>query len=342
MSKVGNCHVKGRLFLNVLTHCSAEIMISTMWREAGILVKETAITLRSVLSSGIMKNKKLRHRNELNATLMAISTAAKRIAYLAMIQLPYDEERGVLTFDADRTFKISASDYAEICNVSTSHAYQQLKEGVNELKKTTVDIPKSCLGDDIDFKDDDDDFIVMFSIADYVGYSDGNGYVKLRWHRKMEPLIAELERRYTTQYLLSAVRLPIGNANKLYLLLRERISSGQKRYFDIEFEDLKFSLIIDTNGVYDNYKYFNNDFFKRSASQIIDKTEFTKIELDIIERVNRRAHLLRVSYEYDDFNVSLKPKEQAIAEEKMAKYASGGLSKRAIEMMREVDNLNKN
>jgi plasmid replication initiation protein len=288
-----------------------------------------------------MKNKKLRHRNELNATLMAMSTPAKRIAYLAMIQLPYDEKRGVLTFDPERTFKISASDYAEICNVSTSHAYQQLKEGVRELKKTTVEIPKSYLGDDLDFKDDPDDLVVMFSLADYCAYSDGNGFVKLRWHRKMEPLIAELERRYTTQYLLSAVRLPIGNANNLYLLLRERVSAGQKRYFDIEFDELKLALMIESNGAYETYKVFNNNVFKNSAKQILEKTEFTKLEIEILERVKRRAHLLRVSYEYEDFKVSLKPQEQAIAEAKMAKDACGTLSRRAIEMMQEVKNLKK-
>lgn len=304
-------------------------------------MNEITTTLRSSLSSGIMKNKKLRHRNELNATLMAMSTSAKRIAYLAMIQLPYDEKRGVLTFDPERTFKISAIDYAEICNVSTSHAYQQLKEGVRELKKTTVEIPKSYLGDDLDFKDDPDDLVVMFSLADYCAYSDGNGFVKLRWHRKMEPLIAELERRYTTQYLLSAVRLPIGNANNLYLLLRERVSAGQKRYFDIEFDELKSALMIESNGAYEAYKVFNNNVFKNSAKQILEKTEFTKLEIEILERVKRRAHLLRVSYEYEDFKVSLKPQEQAIAEAKMAKDACGTLSRRAIEMMQEVKNLKK-
>lgn len=305
------------------------------------MVKETNITLGLTLHRGLMQNKKLRHRNELNATLMAMSTTAKRLSYLAMIQLPYDEKLGMLTFDAERTFKITAVDYSEICGVSRSHAYKQLKEGVRELKNTSVEIPKSLLGDDLDFKDDPDDFVVMFSIADYVGYSDGDGFVKLRFHRKMKPLIAELEKRYTTQYLLSAVRLPIGNANNLYLLLRERISSGQSRYFDIEFDQLKDCLRVPKHGAYETYRHFNNNVFKRSAAQILDKTEFTKLEIDILERVSRRAHLLRISYEYEDFKVSLKPQEQAIAESRMAKSASGSLSPRAIEMMNEVERLNK-
>ena len=295
--------------------------------------------MRYTLSSGAMKNKKLRHRNELNSTLMAMSIPAKRLAYLAMIQLPYDEERGGFTFDHKQAFKITASDYAEICGVSKSHAYQQLKEGANELKVTNVDIPKANLGDD--FADEADDFVAMFSIADYVGYSDGNGYVKLRWNQSIKPFIAELERRYTTQYLLSAVRLPIGNANNLYLLLRERVSAGQKRYFDIEFDELKSVLMINLHGVYDSYKVFNNNFFKNSARQILEKTEFNKLEIEILERVKRRAHLLRISYEYEDFKVSLKPQEQGVAEVKMASATSGGLSRRAIEMMQEVENLKK-
>lgn len=307
-------------------------------------MNETTITLRSVLSSGHMKHKKLRHRNELNATLMAMSTSAKRIAYLAMIQLPYDEERGVLTFDPERTFKISASDYADICDVSTSHAYQQLKDGVRELKSTTVEIPKSYLGDDLDFKDDPDDLVVMFSLADYCAYSDGNGFVKLRWHRKMEPLIAELERRYTTQYLLSAVRLTIGNANNLYLLLRERISSGQKRYFDIEFDALKNYLMVSDVKSYESFMRFNDSLFKGAAKQILEKTEFTKLNISILERVKRRAHLLRISYEYEEFRFSLNENGQRIAEEKMSGVTYpeySGPSKRALEMMKEIERLKK-
>jgi hypothetical protein len=198
------------------------------------------------------------------------------------------------------------------------------------------------MGDDLDFKDEADDAIVMFSVADYCIYSDGNGFVKLRWHRKMKLLISELERRYTSQYLLSAVRLPIGNANNIYLLLRERVSAGQTQYFDIEFETLKELLAIDAKGSYAKFEHFNNLFFKRSAKQILEKTEFTKLEIEILERVNRRAHLLRISYDHVDFKVSLTEKRQQKAEEVMAKTAlSGGLSRRAVEMMNEVENLKK-
>ena len=102
-----------------------------------------------------------------------------------MIQLPYDEATGRLFFEEDKTYRIKAGDYAKVCEVSLSQAYRQLKEGINELKRTLVEIPKSQLGDDLDFKDSPDDLIVMFSVADYCAYSDGSGFVELRFHRKM-------------------------------------------------------------------------------------------------------------------------------------------------------------
>lgn len=231
---------------------------------------------------------------------MAMTTPAKRVVYLTMIQLPYDEETNSLVFDESATYLIKASDYAKVCDISPSQAYRQLKEGINELKKTTVEIPKSQLGDDLDFADEPDDFVVMFSIADYCGYSDGEGFVKLRFHRKMKPLISALERKFTTQYLLSAVRLPIGNANNFYLLLREMIGNGKRFWFDIEFEELKEKLMIDSVPRYESYQYFNSDFFKRSSKQILEKTEFTHLSIDIIERVKRKAHKVRISYAYKD------------------------------------------
>jgi hypothetical protein len=158
----------------------------------------------------------------------------------------------------------------------------------------------------------------------------------------MGPLISELERKYTTQYLLSAVRLPVGNANNLYLLLREKVSSGQKRYFDIEFDALRDVLSIQDISRYSSYQHFHNDFFKRSTKQIIEKTEFTNLEIEILNRAKRRANLLRISYEYEDFKVSFNQKEQELAERKMASAvypASSGPSKRALEMMKEIEDL---
>lgn len=293
-----------------------------------------------LVSVGCMTKRKLRHRNELNATLMAMSISAKRVAYLAMIQLPFDEEKGRLIFEEDKTYKVSAGEYAEMCDVSTSMAYKQLKEGIRELRSTAVEIPKSHLGDDLDFKDEPDDTIVMFSLADYCSYSDGEGFVKLRFHRKMKFLIAELERKFTTQYLLSAVRLPIGNANNLYLLLREKIGEGKFSWFDITFDELKSKLMISSGGVYDSYMHFNNNFFKRSVRQVLDKTEFSKIEMEITERVNRKAHKLRISYAYTEqdkhqLDSMLKKTGNSKSENK-----ENEPSKRALEMRSEVEKLN--
>jgi plasmid replication initiation protein len=249
---------------------------------------------------GYMEKKKVRNRKELNATLMAMNTPAKRIAYLTMIQLPFNEETKTLIFNEDKTYRIYAKEYSEICGISLSQSYKQLKEGIEELSDTKVRIPKSSLCGDLDFKNSPDDLIIMFSVADYCAYSDGEGFVELRFHRKMKPMIAELERNFTTQYLLSAVRLPIGNANNLYLLLREKISDGMKYFFDIEFDDLKNRLLIDDDNIYGSYTRFSNAFFSRSSKQIIEKTEFTHLSIEIIERVKRKAHKLRISYKLDE------------------------------------------
>ncbi|MEJ6115620.1 replication initiation protein [Aeromonas salmonicida] len=283
--------------------------------------------------------KKVRHRNELNYTLMSMSTTAKRVTYLAMIQIPFDESSGRLIFEEDKIYKIRAIDYAEICGVSISQAYKQLKDGISELKSKSVEIPKDYLGDDLDLRDFPSDMVVMFSLADYCAYSDGDGFVILKFHRKMRNLIANIERRFTTQYLLSAVRLPIGNANKLYLFLREKIGEGKISWVDVSFEELKYCLMVDDIESYKAFKVFNDAFFKPSSKQIIDKTEFERISIEIIERVKRRASKVRISYEYLDQD---RHKLDAGMKKKIPSaraHVDVRPSKRALEMMEEVESL---
>ena len=61
---------------------------------------------------------------------------------------------------------------------------------------------------------------------------------------------------------------------------------------------MKDRLLIGKNSSYQSFKVFNNDYFKGSSKQIIEKTEFTELSIEILERVKRKAHKLRISYKF--------------------------------------------
>ncbi|OZG43530.1 hypothetical protein CAK78_01805, partial [Aeromonas sp. A35_P] len=67
-----------------------------------------------------------------------------------------------------------------------------------------------------------------------------------------------------------------------------------------------------------------------------DSTEFNKIEMEIIERKSRKAHKIRISYEHEDYGQSNRPSET-----KVLYPEHSGPSKRAIEMMEEIEKLKK-
>ena len=71
---------------------------------------------------------------------------------------------------------------------------------------------------------------------------ESEGYVEIGFSNVIEPYITMLKDSYTTQVLLSSVRLTDQNANILYQYIRKQISNGKNKSFDVYILDLKDEL----------------------------------------------------------------------------------------------------
>lgn len=122
----------------------------------------------------------------------------------------------------------------------------------------------------------------------------------------MTPFISQFKSNFTGQFLLSSLRLSDTNASKLYLLLREWISAGCVLYKEIDVEELKTLLDIQDKKAYNRFNLLSSSFFNRVVHAVLESTEFTKIDMEIIERRARKAHKVRISYEFDGQGKDLK------------------------------------
>lgn len=250
----------------------------------------------------VTKKTKVRHRNGINETLAEMPLSARRVLFLAMVQL---DPKKIVKEGA--VFRVSAKDYAEVCDINVDVAYRQLKEAAEQLQRQVISIPKSELLEPIarigerPWVRPVGTGVRMLNITEWCDYEEGNGYIEVSFTRQMEPYICKLERDYTTQVLLSSVRLTENNASRLYQYLRNKISNGKTSYFDIEIDKLKKDLGADQQDTYAEFKYFKRAYFKTAVDQIIKKTEFKSIEIMVAERVKRKISKVRIFYTYENY-----------------------------------------
>lgn len=110
----------------------------------------------------------------------------------------------------------------------------------------------------------------------------------------MEPFVSQLTDNFTGQILLSALRLPDSNAGKLYLLIREWISLGYKKFRVISVEQLKEKLSV--QGKYEEFKHFKSKLLDKAIKTLIANTEFEDVQVEIVERRQKFAHMLKITY----------------------------------------------
>ena len=261
-------------------------------------------------------NKKIYHHNDAHLALIDMHISARRILYICLGDMKkerdVDTQKSSIQFDPEQVFTIQAQDYANLCGLSRQEGYKQLKEGVEEITRFSVRVPKT-ISEPIS-GDLPNDFVQVFgsvSVASAGGYSDGNGFIKVKLAAEFAPYVSNLTENFTSQFLLQALRLPQGNAYKLYLLLSKWIGEGKSQYCDITVKELKIELGV-SEGEYKRFDLFKSAFFKRAVKQVISFSEFTNIGMDILSRQGKKAHLVRVSYEFDKpkFEASLVGKDK--------------------------------
>ncbi|EDS5056038.1 replication initiation protein, partial [Salmonella enterica] len=185
----------------------------------------------------VSKKTKIRHRNEINNTFSSLPLAARRILFMAMAQL---DSKDSLT--EGQVFRVSASEYSNIADVDVSVAYKQMKEGVSELQSSVIKIKQSQLIKDIPNLNLKKDSLLSLNLTDYCVYTESEGYIDIVFSRSIEPYITRLKDSYTSQVLISSVRLTDSNASTFYQYLRKKISEGKLKGFDVGVTELKDEL----------------------------------------------------------------------------------------------------
>ena len=250
--------------------------------------------------SRVSRKTKIRHRNEINNTFSSLPLSARRILFMAMAQL--DSKYGLTE---GQVFRVSAAEYSHIASVDISVAYKQMKDGVDELQASVIKIKKSQLLKDMPNLDLKKDSLLSLNLTDYCVYTESEGCINIVFSRSIEPYICKLKDSYTTQVLISSVRLTDSNASSFYQFLRKKISEGKTTGFDVNINDLKDELglfsIVDDSKVYyyPQFKDFNKDFLSKNIKKIVALTEINKLNFQIIEKQMRKASKLRFSYSID-------------------------------------------
>lgn len=251
---------------------------------------------------------KIRHKNDINKTLSKMPLAARRVLFMAIAQL--DDPRRILK--QGHVFRVYASEYAKIAGVEMNTAYEQLKSAALILQKQTIGIPKDQLlpiiprAGERTWERPTGKGIRMLNVTEYCDYEDGDGYVDISFSRQMEPYICVIESQFTTQVLLSSTRLRDPNASNLYQLIRQKIGEKRDRYFEIGVDELKDEMGLYTQEAgkktyfYPEFKNFNKIAIKRSLETISEITELKDLKVEIIERRQRKATKLRISYRIDE------------------------------------------
>ena len=250
----------------------------------------------------VTKKTKIRHRNGINKTFASMPLPARRTLFLIMAQIDTKH-----LIEEGRIFEVSAKSYSKLCGIDIDTAYEQLKKGAEQLHEQSLKIPqeellKAFARRPSEFFEKEKSWrgVRSLHITDSCSYVDNEAIVQVRFSRQVEPYICMLEKDYTTQVLLSSIRLTDTNASNLYQYLRKQISAGKKKYFEIDIDVLRIDLGIDKHETYQQFKFLKSQFLDRSIKKIIEVTEFSKIEVTITERKGRKAHKVCISYEYED------------------------------------------
>uniref|UniRef100_A0A1A9VZ30 Initiator Rep protein WH1 domain-containing protein n=1 Tax=Glossina brevipalpis TaxID=37001 RepID=A0A1A9VZ30_9MUSC len=139
---------------------------------------------------------------------------ARRVLFLIMAQI--DPKHLI---KEGQIFEISAKDYAHLCSVDIDTAYQQLKKGARLLHNQSMEIPqdellKAFARRPSEFLESEKNWrgMRLLHITDSCSYIDMEAIVQVRFSRQMEPYICMIEKDFTTQILLSSVRISDTNA----------------------------------------------------------------------------------------------------------------------------------
>jgi len=261
----------------------------------------------SMNKTSLSRLTKVRHRNELNSTLSTLPMAAKKVLFLAMSQINSKNE-----FDDDHIFYVNASDYTKWVNVKPDAAYLALKDGANILDSVVLKLRNDEILDlsselNLPFTSKNVPDSLNLSLTEFSAYYKNEGRVGIKFTNTAKRFLCKLvgsEKRYTTQVLLSVVRLSSVNSSSLYQLIR-KIHSNNPRImsFEMSVDELKEELNLYTLDSHGNkeYKYpefpaFKRDVLNKSVKEIIKNTEIKDLSFEVSGKIGRKVNTLKFTY----------------------------------------------
>lgn len=267
--------------------------------------------MRMKLMPSISNRTKIRHRNELNATLSGLPLPAKRVLFLALASVEPGEK-----MVKDRIFSVNSNLYAEIAEVDRTVAYKQLREGADILKNSFLSLNKDdvlLLAEHLDipqeFKSNPREYIDL-NITKICGYSKENSTVDIVFSDAIQPYISQLvgkNNKYTTQSLTSAIRLSGQYSSALYQLVRKKYSNNKYvTCFTLTVNELKDELscfdIINGEVIYkyEMYKVFKREVLDKAIKEIISKTEVKQLNFSVAGKEGKKIAKLEFSYTIHD------------------------------------------
>lgn len=262
--------------------------------------------MKLMIGEGDMKSlKKVRHTNELNSTLSSIPLSAKRLLFLALSQINSRKEINI-----DDVIHVSAQEFSFITSLDVRNCYKHLKDGADTLLSIKLLLEKDeikSIKDHLGIKGDPNQ--IKLNLTDYCAYIPDEARVAIRFSRAASIYISSIigvERKYTTQALISVVRLSSTHATTLYQLIRKMIGLSVHRYgksFTIEVDQLRKEMgLIDKDGnlTWSEYPIFKRDVLNKAIKEINEKTEIFNLSFDVVSKLGRKVNEIRFNYIVDE------------------------------------------
>jgi plasmid replication initiation protein len=169
-----------------------------------------------------------------------------------------------------RTYTLTAKDYANQFNVDIKNAYVMLKKSVNKLMKTDITIPPDLLNVE-----------VQINICSMAKYHNNDGYIEIKFTDDIMPHLVKVKSKYLLYNLKEIANFGSLYTTRLYELIQEFKTTG---YIIRTIESLR--KLFETGLKYKEYKNFKAKCLTHAINEI--NTQYPTINLSINEiRTNR-------------------------------------------------------
>ena len=256
----------------------------------------------------LITNEKIRHSNDLNATLAALPLSAKRALFMALGYISPNDE-----VSESQVFTIDAKSYARNSGIDISLAYLQLKDGVDLLRASYFSLDSKDIVAMKDLLNIPREYEkaskVTFNLVSSVSYHKNDSCLKIRFSSEIMPLITKLrgdKNKYTTQLLISAMSLNNHYSSALYMMLRKLYSANKwKSEFEVDIDEIKNELvcyeIINDEIVYKYplYSVFKREVLSKAIKDIEKKTEIKNIKISVGKKDGKKYSSLIFSFKVE-------------------------------------------